>query len=272
MIHETTVGNGKVYLIAGGGKIWTDIAARFVRSERPVEEIIESPYSPELLHRILDSNHKAALEFDYFLFGVEGYSRVCETQLVRKRHASYLIKSGRVELGGKRKFNVCLPVNINDFSVETCMPLAHPCEDGSGDTVTDVKVRLTAANICDMIAEWYSQGIRLGKKEEDLRYLKPQATEFRAIIGMNAHALYDFFGVRCCMNAQAEIRDLANKMLALCMDAAPDLFVNAGPNCRQLGYCPENSMQNAHCAGRVLTREKALSILRNYSQENVISG
>ena len=36
------------------------------------------------------------MEFDFFLFGVEGYSRVTEVQLVRKRLASYLIKSGRL--------------------------------------------------------------------------------------------------------------------------------------------------------------------------------
>lgn len=259
MIKETIVGNGKVYLIAGGGKVWTDVAARFVRSERSVEEIIESPYSPELVHKILDSNHKAALEFDYFLFGIEGYSRVCETQLVRKRLASYLIKSGRAELGGKRAFSVVYPRGVMDFG--TTIQLKD-----------NQAAYLTGRDILEIIKQWYDWGLAQGVKEEELRYLKPQATEFRAIVGMNAHALYDFFGVRCCMNAQEEIRDLANKMLRLCKDAAPDLFANAGPNCVQLGYCPENSMQNAKCSGHILTRDKALSLLRNYQSGNVISG
>lgn len=259
MINETVVGNGKVHLIAGGGKVWTDVAARFVRSERSVEEIIESPYSPELLHKILDSNHKAALEFDYFLFGVEGFSRVCETQLVRKRHASYLIKSGRAELGGKRTFNIACPKGLLDFGTVFRLP------DGQ-------VAHLTGRDILELIAEWYDWGLTLGVPEEDLRYLKPQATEFRAIIGMNAHALYDFFAVRCCKNAQAEIRDMANKMLKLCKNAAPDLFANAGPNCRQLGYCPENSMQNASCVKKIPTRNEAIAILRNYYHEDVISG
>ena len=34
MFNEKFVGDGKVVLIGGGGKIFTDIAARFVRSER----------------------------------------------------------------------------------------------------------------------------------------------------------------------------------------------------------------------------------------------
>lgn len=241
------IGNGKVMLLAGGGKIFTDIAARFCRSERPLAEIVESPYSADIVRRIISSGHRAALEFDYFIFGVEGYSRVCETQLVRKRMASYLIKSGRAELSGKRGFSVVYPESLDDFAVKATL------SDGQ-------HVTISASTICEMIEQWYQIGLEDGQKEEDLRYLKPQATEFRGIIGMNAHALHDFFAVRCCKNAQAEIRDMANKMLKLCKDAAPDLFENAGPNCVQLGYCPENDLQNAAC--KVIRKNEALKRLR----------
>ena len=89
MLDEKFTGNGKVVLLAGGGKIYTDIAARFVRSERELEDIVASPYSKKIVENILSSGHRAALEFDFFIFGLEGYSRVTETQLVRKRLASY---------------------------------------------------------------------------------------------------------------------------------------------------------------------------------------
>ncbi len=263
-VKQSFVGKGKVYLIAGGGKIYTDIAARFVRSERPVAEIIESPYSPELVHNILDAGHKAALEFDYFLFGVEGYSRVCETQLVRKRHASYLIKSGRAELNGKRQYSVVLPESIAHVRLPVILPNGVPC-------------KVSAEDLCQILSEYYEQGRLYGLPEEDLRYMKPQATEFRGIIGMNAHALLDFFAVRCCQNAQTEIRDMAFKMLNLCMDAAPDIFANAGPSCVQLGYCPENNLQNKKCRGHTLTKMEALAIIKdaegyNYGNTDVISG
>ena len=64
------------------------------------------------------------------------------------------------------------------------------------------------------------------------------------------------------MNAQAEIRDLAKKMRALCLEAAPDLFAGSGPNCVALGYCPENDRQHPSCVGKVYTKDEALSILR----------
>ncbi|MBE6441089.1 MAG: FAD-dependent thymidylate synthase [Desulfovibrio desulfuricans] len=255
MLDENFTGTGKVMLLAGGGKIYTDIAARFVRSERSLEDIAASPYSRKIVQNILESGHRAALEFDFFLFGVEGFSRVTETQLVRKRLASYLIKSGRAELGGKRAFSVVYPRSVADFGAEVTLPDGHCCT-------------LSGRDLAGLACQWYDAGLAAGLPEEDLRYLKPQATEFKAIIGMNAHALLDWFSIRCCRNAQHEIRDLAWKMLRLCRKAAPDLFVGAGPNCVQLGYCPENRLQNQRCKGRIPTREEALAMLRAHGRQH----
>ena len=244
------VGEGKVVLIAGGDKIYTDIAARFVRSERALEDIIGSEYDKNIVKNILSSNHLAATEFDYFIFGVEGYSRVTETQLVRKRMASYLIKSGRAELHGKREFDVTYPEGLDSLVLKT-----H---------VGSEAIEITVKKLLKWSEELYDAGLRQGYKEEDLRYFKAQATSFKAIIGMNAHALRDFFRVRTCKNAQREIRDLATKMMALCKQTAPDLFKDAGPSCVTLGYCPENKYQNEQCKGKILTKDEALQILQEY--------
>lgn len=250
MLQEKFTGQGKVLLLAGGGKIYTDIAARFVRSERSLAEIVASDYSKQILQNILDSGHLAALEFDYFLFGIEGYSRVTEVQLVRKRLASYLIKSGRAELGGKRAYSVVYPKEIAAFKAKVNL---HGQE-----------FELSGHDLAEISRQWYEQGVEAGLPEENLRYLKPQATEFRALIGMNAHALHDWFAIRCCKNAQHEIRHLAWSMLALCRKAVPDLFESAGPSCRQLGYCPENQRQHSSCQGKIATKEVALQILKQH--------
>ena len=242
------VGDGNVVLIAGGSKVYTDIAARFVKSEKPLLEIIDSPYSSQIVNNIITCGHGAALEFDFFIFGIEGYSRVTETQLVRKRHASYLIKSGRAELNGKRAFNVIIPPSIEGHSI----------------TYYQGKNAITFGHkeILEVTKLWYDHGIALGKPEEDLRYIKQQGTEFRAIVGMNAHGLRDFFKIRCCKNAQAEIRDLATKMLILSKQAAPDLFNGAGASCVEYGYCPENSLQNKACINKIYTKNEMQEILK----------
>lgn len=283
-MRKTYVGQGTVELIAGGGRIYTDVAARFVRSERPLREIIEAPYSGDLVRQILSSGHKAALEFDYFLFGVEGYSRVAEVQLVRKRIASYMIKSGRPDKSGRRSFDVVVPRNVEGVEVAVEVPASQvTLADGSpllphlppgglgqsapsasppGGSPARVVLHLKADDLLAMTESWYEAGVRDGVPEEDLRYLKPQATEFKGLIGMNAHALLDWFAIRCCRNAQTEIRDMATKMLAICREVAPDIFEGAGPNCKVLGYCPEDNLQNKKCRdNKIPTRARAMELL-----------
>ena len=238
------VGEGKVILIAGEGKVYTDIAARFCRSERNLEDIIASPYDKNIVSNILNAGHLAALEFDYFIFGFSGYSRVFETQLVRKRMASYLIKSGRIELNGKRAYNVVLPESIINHSIE---------HKGT---------RFNTQDILELLEKWYNEGIQRGYQEENLRYLKPQATESKGIVGMNAHALLDYFSLRCCMKAQFEHRDFANKALKLCKQAKPDLFENAGAACVKLGYCPQNKYQHSLCHGKIPTHDDVLQMIK----------
>lgn len=250
--------DGKVVLIAGGNKIYTDIAARFVRSERDLETIIGSPYNREIVRNILEGGHLAATEFDYFIFGVEGYSRVTETQLVRKRMASYLIKSGRAELNGKRSFDVACPASLDNY--RTYVEI-----DGQ-------EMEITTKRLLYILQQFYENGVKDGYPEEDLRYFKPQATAFKGIIGMNAHALLDFFSVRCCRNSQAEIRDMAWKMLKLCKKAAPDLFAEAGPHCVRLGYCPENKYQHPDCKGKIYTKNQVKQILHSKKIDELIDG
>lgn len=250
------VGEGKVVLISGGNKIYTDIAARFVRSERELEEIIASPYDKNIIQNILQSHHLAATEFDYFIFGIEGYSRVTETQLVRKRIASYLIKSGRCELHNKRQFDVVYPETLDDLR---CFV-----------DVNGLSFPVTAKDIISILDQFYDYGLEVGTPEEELRYLKPQATTCKAIIGMNAHALMDWFKIRCCKNAQEEIRDLAFKMLRLCKEAAPDLFADAGPSCKVLGYCPENKYQNKECQGKIPTHTEVKNYIRQMKDSHNI--
>ena len=235
------VGDGKVELISSPTRCYVDLAAKFTRTEETLDKIIASKENPDLVRKIIDCGHLAATEFDVYIFAVEGYSRVCEAQLIRKRLASYMIKSGRVDKHGKRSYDIVVPKNILDVSFDYC-----------GETIDTYEV----LNILEC---WYANGVMQGFPEEDLRYMKPQATEFKALIAMDAHALIDWFKIRCCMNAQAEIRDMACKMLKLCKEDNPVLFEKAGPNCVSLGYCPENSFQNKSCS--VIKKNDAIKIL-----------
>lgn len=273
-MNISKVGEGKVELLAGGGKIFTDVAARFTRTERSLDEIIGSPYNKEIVKNIIESGHKAALEFDYFIFGIEGYSRVTEVQLVRKRHANYMIKSGRNDKKGKRSFDMVVPEDILSHKTNQMIDASRiilPDGENSRLSTKHGYAKVCIETDLDMLLRltegWYDTGVEAGYKEEELRYGKQQATEFKAIVGMNASGLLDFFKIRTCCNAQTEINDLATKMMYKCKGAAPDLFVNAGPSCVSLGYCPENSLQNEKCKGKVIPQKLAMEILKRANED-----
>lgn len=250
---------GRVYLLAGGGKIYTDLAAKFVRTEKPVAELIQEAYNPAIVRNILESHHYSALEFDMLIFGVEGYSRVTEAQLIRKRIASYLIKSGRAELNGKRAHSYVIPENVRNFSCDFNLYSKDLCDHTT--------VEMCGDDIADICSHFYDCGLEAGLPEEDLRYIKPQGTEFKAIVALNAHAIRDWFKIRCCENAQHEIRDMAFKMLRLSKEALPDLFVGAGANCVELGYCPEGKRQCAKFKGKIPTKEQILEVWRKHKDD-----
>lgn len=273
MARISKVGEGTVVLLQGGGKVFTDVAARFVRSEKSLSEILSTPYDRQLVENIVSSNHGAATEFDYYIFGVEGYARVTEVQLVRKRLASYLIKSGRPNKKGKRSYDVVLPEAVWGHSAQcpvktqdVYIPGYGPLElflHGTMIDTDEVQVNFSCESLINVLESWYEEGVARGLKEEELRYMKPQATEFKAIVGMNAHALKDWFQIRLCLNAQTEIRDLATKMFSLVKEATPDVFKGVGPSCAVLGYCPENRLQNVQCRGKIPTKEQALRVLKD---------
>lgn len=252
---------------------YTDIAGQFTRTEKGLDEILSMPYNEKLVKKIVDMNHLAATEFDYFVFAVEGLSRVTETQLVRKRLASYLIKSGRPNKSGKRSYDVIKPKSLNDFyasiKINPARVLINDSENlerivGFGsEAVIDVDFE----DLMDMLEQFYNQGVEQGLPEEDLRYTKPQGTEFKGLIGMNAHGLLDWFKIRCCLNAQHEIRGLANAMLKLAREHSPALFENAGASCKVLGYCPENEFQHANCKGKILTHKEVLELIKTHKQK-----
>lgn len=290
-MNKTYVGEGKVVLIAGGGKTYADIAANFCRTEKDLDAIIADEDTAKILRHLVKSGHKAALEFDDFIFGVEGYARVTEVQLVRKRHASYNIKSGRGNKNGNRSFDVVIPKQIENFDANCLLDINKASVKFSNDVNSDSDngiiiplaeivnsyfpasenrvSRLTydfnSDSILDIIENWYNYGVSEGFKEEELRYLKPQATEFKACIKMNAAGLRDWFQIRLCNRAQTEIRDLALKMYNLVNTATPALFSDVGPSCKMLGYCPEVE-QCDQCKHKIPTKVEALKILKeNYN-------
>lgn len=101
--------------------------------------------------------------------------------------------------------------------------------------------------ILDHISKSYSKLLKKDISKEDARFILPNATKTNIIVTMNARELHHFFNLRCCTRAHWEIREKAKNMLKEAKKVAPFLFINAGPSCIRLGYCPEGEKKPQHC-------------------------
>ena len=196
----------KVELIsntADAAKLCGEAAAVCTNSKKPESS----------LRHAVESGHESVLEHAVFTFRVEGLSRVALAQLTRHRLASFDVQSQRY-------------VKLTDWHA------VFPESVMSTDFVEE------AESLVRQSMDLYRRMVEAGVPSEDARYFTPQAITTELVMTMNARELRHFFSLRCCNRAQWEIRRLADEMLKLCKQAAPELFRGAGPGCVGKG-CPE---------------------------------
>lgn len=183
------------------------------------------------LESAMKSGHWSVLEHWSGTFVIEGISRACSHQLVRHRLASYEQQSQRF-------------VDMSDFryvtpdSIATDDQLRVEYEDADGDIVSQ-SISGIYDDVMEHIRKAYDMMVEHGVPEEDARYILPNACCTNIVVTMNARELRHFFGLRLCNRAQWEIREMARLMLDECNRVAPTLFEGCGPQCVQIGYCPE---------------------------------
>ena len=185
--------------------------------------------------------HESPIEHVSFTFGVEGISRACSHQLVRHRIASYSQKSQRYV--NEDSFEYIIPPEVEAIpeAKEEFIRQMEAIDKGYKQLADLLTQKHTEA----FMAEGHDEKTALSKAKkkaiEDARFLLPNACETKSVVTMNARSLMNFFRHRCCNRAQWEIKEVADQMLALVKEVAPNLFKNAGPSCIA-GGCPEGKM------------------------------
>ena len=177
----------------------------------------------EFVKSIVASGHLSPLEHVKFTFAIEGASRALTHQLVRHRIASYCQQSQRYVK--EKDFDYIIPpaVERNPEAKEEFEKLMAVIQQ----SYTKLLLLMGQDKLSQETAN------------QDARFVLPQAAETKIVVTMNCRELLHFFGHRCCARAQWEIRQLANKMLEICVEKLPAVFADAGAKCETLGYCPE---------------------------------
>ena len=204
------------------------MAAKLCYSPSGVEELkekIEAKDQAAFVEKLASVGHLSPIEHVSFSFGIEGISRACSHQLVRHRVASYSQQSQRYVK--EEQFDYVIPPSIKQDPA--LMKEFEKCMAEAQENYTKVLKRLEKL------------GFKGESGQQDARYLLPNAAETKIVVTMNARELLHFFRVRCCNRAQWEIREMAERMLALVKGVAPTIFARSGPGCLYAA-CPEGKM------------------------------
>lgn len=219
------------------------VAAKTCYSSMDLDDLMRKFTDAErlkLIKSLEDSKHESPFEHVSITFAISNISRACSHQLVRHRIASFSQRSQRyVDETG---FNYFVPVNIN--SSKNIKEYYTHFMNKVGVIYEELK-----EDLLNYFIEEYRKvqnkepdttHIRAFKKMagEEARYVLPNACSTQLVMTINVRSLWNFFNLRCCNRAQAEINELAWEMLRQCKKRWPLLFEHAGPDCMN-GICKE---------------------------------
>ncbi len=219
-------------------------AAKLCYSSATIDTIMEGlteEKTASFVNMLAEIGHESPIEHASFTFGIEGVSRSLLAQITRHRLASFSVQSQRYVK--ENMFEFVLPPEIEAIPEAKEEYLRAMEEDQAHyERLTALlKDKHQAAFLSEGMEEKAAARAAEKKAIEDARFVLPNACTTKMIVTMNARSLLNFFRHRCCNRAQWEIRELAEGMLRLCLEVAPELFRKAGPPCANAA-CPEGKM------------------------------
>jgi thymidylate synthase (FAD) len=140
------------------------------------------------------------LDHVVYMFEIEDCSRVTTHQLVRHRAASYDQESQRFSAATREGVVTPPSIQTNETALRTY--------DEALKAVYSAYEHLVAAGI----------------PKEDARYVLPSSIKTKLVMTINARSLMHVVWQRTALQAQWEIRELANTMLSLAREATPELW------------------------------------------------
>lgn len=181
---------------------------------------LDSVDDSRMIRGIVKMRHLSPLEHANWTFLIQGVSRALTHQLVRHRHLAISQRSQRY---------------VNQKNFDYIVP----------ETVKKAGLQARYEDMMINIGEFYSElekglekiGLEGELKNQDARYILPNACETKIGITSNGRELLHIFQERLCNRAQWEIRYLAEEMLKLVYPTAPSIFGLAGPSCYSDGKC-----------------------------------
>ena len=219
-------------------------AAKLCYSASSIDDI-KTGLTPEkaasFVEMLSDLGHESPIEHAAFTFGIEGVSRSLLAQITRHRIASFSVQSQRYVRENSIEYVTPPEIESMPEAKEIFLKAMEEDVRHYNELTEILKAKHKTEFLQGGMDEKSADRAAEKKAIEDARFVLPNACDTKMVLTMNARSLMNFFHHRCCNRAQWEIRELAERMLVLVYEVAPDLFKKAGPPCAS-GSCPEGKM------------------------------
>jgi len=193
----------------------------------------------EIIRMLVKNDYSSALEHIWFSFYIK-CSIACQRELLEHRIASHTTRSTRYcnETLSER---FVIPVKLDE----------------------DDKA---------LINDWIERTqilyeyLKMRYGREYARYILPLGLQTEFVWTINARSLINFLGLRLCVRAAPEIRELAQKVHKTVKEVVPEIFNYVGCRGVNLGVCPENKARPKNCPyiGKIPTKEEIENKVNNY--------
>lgn len=174
-----------------------ELAARNCYQSQPA---MKPEDTPRFLRSLLVRGHESVIEHASATFFIRGASRAYTHEQVRHRLASYSQQSQRFV--GEENFRYIVPPEMAK----------------NGEVLRQYQAHI------ESVRGLYSALQEMGFKNEDARFVLPNAVESRLVATFNFRELRHIFDLRLSANAQWEIRRIAAEMLKIVQREAPVIF------------------------------------------------
>jgi len=208
------------------------LAARTCYTEKTPQDIwdeyLAGKIAPERVHNVVNhvigSGHHSTIEHINFTFAISGVSRTLTHQLVRHRIGVAFDQQSQRYVKFSEPHTVVPPTITDDEALQARFDEARVMGESAYQALLD-----------------------LGAPAEDARFVLPNATSTNLIMTVNLRELLHMSGLRLCVLAQWEIRQLF-KLIRKEMLAADEFFGQMlVPKCVPMGCCDEKRNENGFC-------------------------
>ena len=162
----------------------------------------------DLIRKLIKMGHHSVLEHASATFRISGVSRAMTHQLVRHRICSFSQQSQRYV--NESQFEYVIPPSVFDLKIPDNIVPFDPVSEFKKDMET--------------IQKMYDKWKRCGLKNEDARFVLPNACCSEIVITANFREWRTIFGLRCDKHAQWEIRNVMMNIMTVLHGEAPSVF------------------------------------------------